>query len=252
MEKDAGNLANLKILYVEDETEAREELYKYLRRRVGKIYAASDGLEGLSLYHDTRPDIIIVDLYMPRMDGIEMVKEIRKLDDACHIIVTSAVNEVDVILKSVDVGINKYILKPIDSEELLAALSEAADKIVKQKARIALVEADQKKKFENEIKKEFSSFLKAYTGKGPRDVTVFIHEDIIEITAYDALTIMEKNMIDNNRNHAIIEQNRKLFYSIQEKVISKIFYDIIQMKTQIKQVEVNVDKGTNKVIFTIL
>lgn len=253
MEHNESNLlANIKILYVEDETEAREELYKYLKRRVGKIYAAENGARGMELYCEHKPDIVIADLYMPEMDGIELVRQIRKIDESCHIIITSAVSDVDIILKSVDLGINKYIIKPIDSVELLTALSEASYKLNRKKGNSELIEGERKKKLEDEIKKEFSAFLKTCTGKGPRDVTVFIHQNVIEINAYDALTIMEKNMIDNQKNHAIIEQNRKLFYSIKEEIICEMIYSILQMKTQIKRVEVNAEKGTNKIILNII
>lgn len=252
MNTNINDLTNLKILYAEDEAEAREGLYKYLKRRVGKVYAVADGLEGISAFKEYRPDIVIVDLYMPNTDGIEMVKEIRKLDDNCQIIVTSAVSDVETILKSVDVGINKYLIKPIDREELLDALADAASKISRQKSHTSIIHAEQKKRLENEIKKEFTLFLKTTTGKGPRDVVVFIHENLIEVTAYDTLTIMEKNMIDNNHNRAIIEQNRKLFYSIKEKVICKMLYDILQINAQTNQVEINVEKGTDKIVFTIV
>lgn len=253
MEQHETNLlGNLKILYVEDEPEAREELYKYLKRRVGKIYVAANGLEGLELCKEHRPDLIIADLYLPEMDGIDMIREIRKVDQDCYIIVASAVSDMDVVLKSVNVGINKYLVKPIDSVELMDAISEAAQNRNKNKIYHTPIEGEKKKRLEDEIKKEFSAFLKTSTGKGPRDVIVFIHEKTIEITAYDALTIMEKNMIDNHKNHVIIEQNRKLFYSIKEDCICDMVYGIIQMRTHIMQIEINAEKAINKIILTIL
>lgn len=253
MEQNTENLlSNLKLLYVEDETEAREGLYKYLKRRVGKIYAAADGVEGLALYKEHKPDILLTDLYMPNMDGLELVTNIRKLNSNCHVIIISAVSDVDVIVKSVDTGINKYIMKPVDPNELFAALSEAAEKITKYKSSLNIVDAERKKRLEDDIKREFSAFLKVTAGKGPRDVKVFIHDDTIDITAYDALTIMEKNMIDNRKNNVIIEQNRKLFYSINETVICQMLEEIIGKPLMIKQVEINADKAMNQLIISIL
>lgn len=245
-------LSNMKILYVEDETAAREELFKYLKRRVGKIYAAQDGVQGLAMYQEFVPDIVIADLYMPNMDGIDMVREIRKIGKDCHVIIASAVNDVEVILRSVDVGINKYLIKPIDPAELLDALTEVAEKIMQKKRAETPIEGEYKKKLEDDIKREFSAFLKTYTGKGPRDVVVFIHDDLIEITAFDALTVMEKNMIDHHKNVVVIEQNRKLFYSIQEQTIGNILHNILQKSVVMKQVEINAEKATNKLIFQVL
>lgn len=252
MEHKENSLTALKVLYVEDEQEARESLYKYLKRRVGKIYAAADGSEGLYLYKEHSPHIIIADLYMPNMGGIEMIKEIRNTDQDCYVIVLSAVKDLEVILKSVDAGIHKYLMKPIDPDELLNALYEAAEKISRKKNDSSSIDTEHKKRMEDEIKKEFSAFLKATTGKGPRDVMVFIHENLIDITAYDVLTLMEKNMIDNRKNQVIIEQNRKLFYSIQEEQMCRIVEDILHRKVKLKQVEVNAEKNISQMTLHIL
>lgn len=245
-------MESMKILYVEDETEAREEFGKFLKRRAGKIYTAGNGEEGLALYKEYKPDIVIADLYMPVMDGLDMVREIRKFNDPCYVIILSGVNDVNVILKSVDVGIDKYIIKPIDFAELLSALSEALTKITKERDLQFPFKLEQKKKLEDEIKKQFSAFLKSNTGKGPRDVSAFITENTIEIVAYDALTIMEKSMIDNYKNNVIIEQHRKLFYSIKEGAICDMISSIIQRNVQLELVEINIKNSINKLKLSIL
>lgn len=109
----------MKILYVEDESQAREALTKYLNRRFGKIFTAEDGVEGLSVFQEQEPDLVIVDLYMPNMDGLEMIKRIKKISPNVYVIVTSAVDEVGAILNGVNLGIDKYLLKPINPEELV-------------------------------------------------------------------------------------------------------------------------------------
>ena len=65
-------LANLKVLYVEDEEFHREQLGIFLKRRVGKLYLAENGKDGLNKFKEFNPDIVITDLKMPEMDGIEM------------------------------------------------------------------------------------------------------------------------------------------------------------------------------------
>ena len=71
-------LKNMKVLYVEDDEAAREELADVLKRRVGKVLVGENGQRGLELYEDFRPDIIIADFYMPELDGIEMLKQLRE------------------------------------------------------------------------------------------------------------------------------------------------------------------------------
>lgn len=242
----------MKILYVEDETEAREALSKYLKRRFGKIFTGVDGVDGLAVFKEQRPDLVIADLYMPNMDGLEMIREMRKIQPEITVIVTSAVEDLDVILKSVDAGINKYLLKPINPEELIVAINDYVELAAqKQKAEEPLV-GERKKRLEDEIKKEFTGFLKTTTGKGPSDVHVFINQDQIEIKAYDAITVMEKNMIDNNNNRIIMEQYRKLFYSIKQDAICDLVQEIIGSRVKFQQVDVSMEKGINKIELQIL
>lgn len=237
----------MKILYVEDETEAREALSKFLKRRYGKIFTAVDGIDGFNVYKEQKPDLVIVDLYMPNMDGLEMIRQIRKISPEAYVIVTSAVNDVGVILKSVDIGINKYLLKPIKPEELIEAIDEYLESVTLRQTEVELLDGDHKKQIEDKIKKSFTSFLKVRTGKGPSGVSVFINYDKIEIKVFDAITVMEKNMIDNSQNSIIIEQYRKLFYSINEEAICDMIQEIIGSRVKVKQIDILMEKKINKI-----
>lgn len=242
----------MKILYVEDELEAREALGKYLKRRFGKIFTAVDGLDGLNQFKINRPDLVIVDLYMPNMDGLEMIREIKKLSPDAHVIVTTAVDDVGVILKSVDIGINKYLLKPIDPVELTGAINEYLTIAAQKQKAEEVFEAENKRQLEDKIKKEFTSYLKTSTGKGPSGVSVFIDYDKIEIKAFDAITVMEKNMLDNCQNNIIIEQYRKLFYSINEDAICNLVHEIIGSRVKFQHVEVSMEDRSNTIELQIV
>jgi CheY-like chemotaxis protein len=87
MEKD---LSAMSILYVEDESVTRMAVTRVLQKRVGKIYPAKDGKEGLELFGEHKPDMVLTDLQMPVMDGWEMIAEIRKVCSEVPIIVISA------------------------------------------------------------------------------------------------------------------------------------------------------------------
>ena len=115
-------LKELKVLYVEDDQATAEELSQFLKRRVGKVYVARDGQQGLELFEENKPDIIIADLFLPKIGGIEMVKAIRSKGFETPVIITSAVSDSNVILSAVDAGILKYLLKPIRTTELLREL----------------------------------------------------------------------------------------------------------------------------------
>ena len=165
-------LKNMKVLYVEDDEEAREELTDVLKRRVGKVIVGENGKRGLELYNDFLPDIIIADFYMPEMDGIEMIRRIRRQGADPAAIVISAVSEVNIILSAIDVGIDKYILKPVNVQELLDAMGEQSKVIYVRKKKSTAALPENRKKIEDEIKREFAAMLKNMTGKGPRNVSV--------------------------------------------------------------------------------
>ncbi len=242
----------MKILYVEDDAEAREALSKYLKRHLGKIFTAVDGLDGFNRFKEQNPDLVIVDLYMPNMDGLEMIREIKKISPDVYVIITTAVDDVEVILKSVDIGINKYLLKPIDPVELTGAINEYLAITAQRQKSEEVFETEKRKQFEDRIKKEFTSFLKTATGKGPSGVSVLIDYDKIEIKAFDAITVMEKNMLDNCQNSIIIEQYRKLFYSINEKAICDLVHEIIGSRVKFQHVEVSMENKINQIELQIV
>ena len=212
-------LKNMKVLYVEDDEEAREELTDVLKRRVGKVIVGENGKRGLELYNDFLPDIIIADFYMPEMDGIEMIRRIRRQGADPAAIVISAVSEVNIILSAIDVGIDKYILKPVNVQELLDAMGEQAKVIYGSKKKSTAALPENRKKIEDEIKREFAAMLKNMTGKGPRNVSVFMSNGAIEIVASEVMTIFEKNLLDNFRNVAIIRHVREIFFSVKAEDI---------------------------------
>lgn len=190
--KEAEMLKNLKILYVEDDEEAREELTDVLKRRVGRVYTCENGRRGLEIYNEVSPDIIIADYYMPEMNGIEMIRSIHSQGKETAAIIISAVSEVDTILSAIDAGIHKYILKPVNVQELLDVLGQLAAELFERQKRSCAGLPENRKQVEDEIKREFSAMLKASTGKGPRNVSVFMNSDTVEITASEVLTIFEK------------------------------------------------------------
>ena len=125
----AGKLA-ISILYVEDEPVTRSAAARMLKRRVTTVHEAENGKEGLDLFKQLRPDVVISDIRMPVLDGMEMSKEIRLLDKDSKIILTTAHRDVSILLNSIEVGIDKYILKPLDMDALYSAIEKCAETIM--------------------------------------------------------------------------------------------------------------------------
>ena len=192
-------LSNLRVLLVEDDLDTLRQMEIMLRRRCGKVYTANNGKLGIKVYESVDPDVIITDLKMPLMGGIEMSRKIRETDRETPIIITTAFDDKEVILKAVDVGINKYIVKPIDTEALLGALSEVSVQVLKIQDGILtgsglIVDREEKLKKEADIKQIFATLLKEETGKGPQVVKVFIQGTIVKVTLDSVLTKMELSM----------------------------------------------------------
>ncbi|HAA1523998.1 CheY-P-specific phosphatase CheX [Campylobacter jejuni] len=110
------------ILVVEDEIKTRESMINILSERFSKVIGAQNGDEGLKKFKKFKPDLVITDIAMPIMDGLDMAREIKEISDDVPIVVLSAYSEKERLLRSIDIGIDKYLIKPVDIEELFKVL----------------------------------------------------------------------------------------------------------------------------------
>ena len=131
-----SNLKSLSILYVEDEKFIRQNAVEYLSRICDNVLEAKEGLEALKIYKAQKPDIIISDIKMPKMNGLEFASEIRKVDKETPIIIATAHTETHYLLKAVELQLVKYIVKPITSEKLQEALLLSLDYLTVKKSNI--------------------------------------------------------------------------------------------------------------------
>lgn len=118
-------LKDLTAIFVEDEEPVRKNLSQVLRRRIGSVYTAINGEDGLQKVIDHDPDIVITDLEMPVMNGIVMIKKIRELYDHNHpIIVITAYKDEEHFTDLAD----GYLYKPVLIEELEALIIDLVNK----------------------------------------------------------------------------------------------------------------------------
>ncbi|HDH53011.1 MAG TPA: response regulator, partial [Nitrospirae bacterium] len=124
---------NISLLYVEDDGTLRNIYKKILEYSIRKVYVASNGLEGLRDYNTYHPDIVLTDVRMPVMDGLDMITKIRDLDKNTRIIILSAFGEPRYFLSAIELGVKAYLLKPVDTAHLLKAIGEQANDILLDK-----------------------------------------------------------------------------------------------------------------------
>ena len=121
--------ADFKILIVEDDRLNREMLERIIRRAGFQVATAADGAEGLERFREFGPDIIISDIKMPGMTGLEMTRIIRQTDRRVHIIAFTAFNELDLLHQALRYGINHYLVKPFDADLFFSVLDQSLTEI---------------------------------------------------------------------------------------------------------------------------
>jgi len=136
-------LKNFTVLYVEDDVDTQEYMEFYLSSEVKEFYQAFNGEEGIALYKSKKPDVIITDLNMPKLSGMEMIKQIKADNKEQIIIITSAFGDRESLMEALNNGANGFISKPIDIDAFNSKLVEVTSEL---KAKIAKSKASQKEK----------------------------------------------------------------------------------------------------------
>ena len=129
--------SKLKLLYVEDSPEARRTTLFVLEEFFNDIIVAVDGQDGLNKFKENEVDIIITDINMPKMNGLMMVEQIKKIDQQIPILIFSAHNESDVLLKSIKLGVDGYLLKPINFEQFTETLNRCTETLHLRKENVS-------------------------------------------------------------------------------------------------------------------
>ncbi|RUM43656.1 MAG: DNA-binding response regulator [Hydrogenimonas sp.] len=127
-----AKLAHLNVLLIEDETRLAELLKTAIGDYFSTFEVAHDGIAGLDAFRALRPDIVITDITMPNMTGLELAEKIKKEKSDVPIIILSAYSDKEKLLGAIDVGVVKYFIKPFDPEELLSYLCTLVEKIKKE------------------------------------------------------------------------------------------------------------------------
>lgn len=117
---------DITVLFVEDEDLLRAIYERILDKFISRLYVACNGKEGLELYHEHKPDLIITDIMMPVMDGLEMVEKIRQIDKNIRLVILSAYGEAEYFMDAIKIGVNSFLLKPVETEKLQSLVEELA------------------------------------------------------------------------------------------------------------------------------
>ncbi len=115
-----------RVLIVDDAVFMRMMIKDILTKNGYEIAGeASNGIEAVQEYQNTKPDIVTMDITMPEMNGIEAVKEIRKIDPNARIIMCSAMGQQAMVMEAIQAGARDFVVKPFQSDRVLDALNKA-------------------------------------------------------------------------------------------------------------------------------
>ncbi len=131
-------LADKKVLYAEDEKGIRKHITEVLELFFDKVVAVEDGVEATYEMEISSYDVLMFDICMPNLDGLEAIKKIRKKDKKIPVVILSAHTEEEYLWKAVELKITKYLVKPYDKQSLIDALKIVALELVDNNLEIKL------------------------------------------------------------------------------------------------------------------
>ncbi len=212
------------VLFIDDVDHVRELVEKMLRRLFKTVYVAANGEEGLNLYKEKSPDLIITDINMPVMDGIEMIEVIRTGDIEQKIIILSAHNDHSFFEKAVNLKIDGYLIKPIDMQMLMKAVDNSVRLIV-QKRELETLNRQLEKRVEEEVEKNSQkdklliSMLTSFLESSPNPIIAF-EDNMVTFANNRFLTLCGRSKDEiigsNYKIDALFEKRKGFLHSLSE------------------------------------
>lgn len=123
------NVYPYKILFVEDEEATRENYVTYLKMLFTDVFEAEDGEIAYKLYQEKKPDIMIIDINIPKLNGLDLLKKIRQDNQKIKAIMLTAHTNTDFLLSATSLKLTKYLVKPVNRKDLKEALELAVNEI---------------------------------------------------------------------------------------------------------------------------
>ena len=178
------------LLYVEDEQITRETVLTLLGRRFPglTIHSAQNGAQAVQLFRQLSPDLVVTDIRMPIMSGIEMARQVMELKPSLPVIITSAHSDMNYLIESIELGISRYVLKPIDSGKLFAAIESALGSL--QMERELQAQQAYIRKLSMAVEQSPCSIVIA----DPQGVIEYVNPKFTGLTGYSASEVLGTNL----------------------------------------------------------
>lgn len=119
-------MASYRILFVDDDPAVLKSLGEYFERLGHQVFRAASGREGIKLYQEHRPDVVVLDLFMPEMSGMEVLEVLARRQ--AMVVMLTAYGELENAIEAMRLGAENFLTKPVDMPHLVAAVTKAAEK----------------------------------------------------------------------------------------------------------------------------
>jgi YesN/AraC family two-component response regulator len=240
------------LLYVEDDVNLQRETKEILARIFKRVDTAYDGEEALELFEENHYDLIITDIEMPRLNGLEMSKAIKKLDKEIPIVVVSAYSNTSYFLEAIEIGINYYILKPMDITKLIDTLYDVV-KLIHE--RLMIVEY-QKVELAQKINTANVKLLDELIKVSPNPVVVLNEQNILFINdSFRALfTLKELEQLLNNEIplHNLLNQKISVDDVMKENTDLIDHFDLHFNTKEAQQSKISLKTAYGRKIFLLI
>ena len=121
-------MQRIRVLFIDDDEAILKTLCAYFERQGHEALHASSGREGIRVWRESKPDVAVVDMAMPEVNGFDVLQAIR--DDAAMIIVLTAYGDIESAMTAMELGAENFLTKPIEMEHLVHAVENAAEKAI--------------------------------------------------------------------------------------------------------------------------
>jgi len=125
----AKKMSTYTILYIEDDKDVREHIKEFLSRYSKGVYTCATSEEGLDIYNLHKPDILLLDINLPGISGMDFAMSIREDDKQTRILMLTAYTDTKFMLKAVELELSRYLVKPVTNDELFLALQKCTDEL---------------------------------------------------------------------------------------------------------------------------